>query len=65
MCQRNMSLNSRNNYNCEPNIGNEVLSKNELLVRLQEYLKNLEAELLIVKGKLGGADQEEGGEKRG
>ncbi len=59
MCQVNAHGDTKKNCGCELKSEMEALSKEELLMRLKAYKKNLESELLIVKGKLGGADPEE------
>jgi len=51
---------TKKNCGCELKSEMEALSKEELLMRLKAYKKNLESELLTVKNKLGDADPEEG-----
>lgn len=57
MCQGNMSVDFKKNCGCEPQSKKEAISKEELLMRLEAYKKNLKSELLTVKNKL-----EKGGE---
>lgn len=53
MCQGNMAVDFKKNCGCEPQSKKEAVSKEELLMRLEAYKKNLKSELLTVKNKLG------------
>jgi hypothetical protein len=52
MCQGSEFIRFKNPCICEPKINDRLLSKKELLVRLKEYKKNLESELIIVNKNL-------------
>lgn len=63
MCEENKLINSNDSCFCYFDFEKRVLSKEELLMRLKEYKRNLELELLRVKSKLEPETaQEKGGE---
>jgi hypothetical protein len=52
MCQGDIFLSSKNNCCYDKKLKRKVLSKKELLIRLKEYKKKLESELVTVNTKL-------------
>jgi hypothetical protein len=63
MCQEHECISKEKQCLCEPAIDNRLLSKNELLIRLKEYKRNLESELDAVNEDLEStATAEEGGD---
>jgi|GEM_PF-6681527 len=63
MCQEHECTSREKQCICEHAIDNRLLSKNELLIRLKEYKRNLESELDAVNKNLeSSATAEEGGD---